>query len=199
MRLNKGNAYFEVVAGPMFSGKTREMHRQYKIFKVCNYKIQVFRRDIDTRYGEKEVKTHDGIEFDKEDVFLVKDSDGIKKQLAPDTNVIMIEEGMLYDKGLVEAVDQWVKEGKIVIVTTLPTDYAGNVFGIAGDLMAKADFVTSLSARCMHQENGVYCLDTATKTSRIIPDKQQVIIGGIGAYEARCRKHHHVLGEDGEN
>jgi len=195
MKLKKGHAYLEVISGPMFSGKTREMQRQYKIFKICDYKIQVFRRDIDTRYGEG-ITTHDGIEFEKNDVFYAKNSDDIEKQLINDVDVIMIDEAMFYDKELVEKVEQWVKNGKVVVANLLPTDYTGNVFGIAGELLARSDFITALTARCMHQENGEFCHEPATKTFRKVPIKDQVVIGGFESYEPRCRKHHSVL--DGE-
>jgi len=197
MKLKKGHAYLEVISGPMFSGKTREMHRQYNIFKICNFKVQVFRRDIDTRYGATGIKTHDGIEFDNGDVFYAAIVDDIEKQLAPDANVIMIDEAMLYEKSLVEKIDDWVKSGRIVVVNFLPTDYSDKVFGIAGDLMAKADFITSLTARCTYQEeNGEFCHEQATKTFRKVPIKDQVVIGGFESYEPRCRKHHSVLGEE---
>jgi len=192
MKLKKGQPYLEVICGPMFSGKTREMQRQYKVFKICNFKVQVFRRDIDTRYGEG-IKTHDGIEFDKSDIFYAATTNDIQRQLSPDAGVIMIDEAMLYDKALVDRVDQWVNDGKIVIVNLLSTDYAGRVFGIAGDLLAKADFITSLSARCLHQENGVFCHEPATRSFRKSPRKDQVLIGGLESYEPRCRKHHFVV------
>jgi len=196
MKLKKGHAYLEVISGPMFSGKTREMHRQYKIFKICNFKVQVFRRDIDVRYGADGIRTHDGIEFDKEDVFYAASVDDIEKQLVSDVNVIMIDEAMLYDKRLVEKIDDWVKNGRIVVVNFLPTDYSDNVFGIAGDLLAKADFITSLTARCTYQENGEFCHEQATKSFRKVPIKDQVVIGGFESYEPRCRKHHSVLDEE---
>jgi len=195
VRLKKGQSYLEVIAGPMFSGKTREMHRQYEVFKICNMKIQVFRRDIDTRYGVEGIRTHDGIQFKTEDVFYARNADDIVKQLKEDTDVIMIDEGMFYDKSLVGKIDEWMKDGKVVIVNTLNTDFAGNVFGIAGDLMAKADFITSLTAMCTYQENGVFCHEPATRSLRKVPIKSQVVIGGIETYEARCRRHHFVLNE----
>lgn len=198
MKFKKGQPYLEVISGPMFSGKTREMHRQYEVFKVCNMNIQVFRRDIDTRYGEKGIRTHDGIQFRTEDVFYARNTGDIVKQLKEDIDVIMIDEAMFYDKSLVEKIEEWVKDGKVVIVNMLPTDYTGNVFGIAGDLLAKADFITSLTARCTFQENGQFCHELATRTFRKIPIKEQVVIGGVESYEARCRKHHPATSEEKE-
>lgn len=195
----KGQSYHEVICGPMFSGKTREMQRLYRIFKICNFKVQVFRRDIDTRYSSTEIITHDGITFDKEDVFLAKQAEDISKQLQEDAKVIMIDEAMLYDRELVNKIDEWVNNGRIVITTVLPTDYRGEVFGIAGELLAKADFITSLYARCMHNENGTFCHEPATRTMRKVPIKEQVLIGGLESYEPRCRKHHFILKEEKDN
>lgn len=195
MLLKKGQTYHEVISGPMFSGKTREMQRLYTIFKTCNFNVQVFRRDIDERFGEG-IRTHDGIEFEKEDVFLARIVEDIERQIRNGTDVIMIDEAQFYDRKLLEKIDFWIDNGKIVVTTVLPTDYTGSVFGIAGDLLAKADFITSLTARCMHQENGDFCHEAATRTLRKVPIKEQVLIGGFESYEPRCRKHHTVLSEE---
>jgi thymidine kinase len=57
-------------------------------------------------------------------------------------------------------------------------------------LLAKAEFVTKLSASCK------ICGDAATRTQRIIDGKPAyyedpvVLVGASESYEARCRKHH---------
>ena len=150
MRLGKGFSYHEAICGPMFSGKTREMHRQYSVFKSCNFKVQVFRHDIDKRYSKNSIKTHDGINFDENDVLIAKDENDIENQLKDDTEVVMIDEAQFYSKGLLEKIDKWVESGKIVVTTILTTNHKGEVFMIAGDLLARADLISPLTATSIY-------------------------------------------------
>jgi len=152
MRVGSEQPYHEAICGPMFSGKTREMHRQYRVFQACGFKIQVFKRDIDKRYSRRGITTHDGITFNENDVFLVRNTEDIEKQLRAET--------------------------------------AGKTFRIAGDLLARADYITSLTARCTYVQDGGFCGQPATRTFRKVASDQQVLIGGSESYEPRCRKHH---------
>lgn len=184
--------YHEVITGSMFSGKTREMQRQYSVFKSCKFKVQVFKRDIDERYSKDEIVTHDGLRFDKNDVFIVKEVKDIERLLKKDTDVIMIDEAQFYGHELVDKIDKWVNGGKIVITTVLPTDYRGVTFGCAGDLLARADKITQVFARCTYNENGVFCHRPATRTFRKGDIKDIVVVGGSELYEPRCRLHHSI-------
>jgi len=190
MRVGSEQPYHEAICGPMFSGKTREMHRQYRVFQACGFKIQVFKRDIDKRYSRRGITTHDGITFNENDVFLVRNTEDIEKQLRAETDVVMIDEAQFYESSLVEMVEGLVEKGKIVITTVLPTDYTGKTFRIAGDLLARADYITSLTARCTYVQDGGFCRQPATRTFRKVASDQQVLIGGSESYEPRCRKHH---------
>lgn len=190
MRAGAEQPYHEAICGPMFSGKTREMHRQYKVFQACGFSIQVFKRDIDARYSRRGIITHDGITFDQNDVFLAASTQDIQGQLRSETDVVMIDEAQFYDPSLVEMIEGLVEKGKIVITTVLPTDYTGKTFGTAGDLLARADYITSLTARCMYMDEGRFCRQPATRTFRKVASDEQILIGGSESYEPRCRKHH---------
>lgn len=182
----------EVITGPMFAGKTRELQRQCSVYKVCGFKVQVFKRDIDTRYSKKGIKTHDGVCFADEDIFLAKGVKEIEKQVKKGTEVIMIDEAQFFDKDLVNKIDEWINNGKIVVTTILPTDYAGKTFGIAGELLARADKITQVFPRCVYEKDGVFCHRPATRTFRKGKVKKQVVIGGAELYECRCRAHHKI-------
>jgi len=188
----ENQAYLEVITGAMFSGKTRELHRQYSVFKSCEFNVQVFKRDIDERYSKDEIVTHDGLRFDKKDVFIAKTAADIERMVNKATDVVMIDEAQFYGQEIVDLVDKLVDEGKIVVVTLLPTDYRGVTFGPAGDLLAHADKITQVFARCMYQENGVFCHKPATKTFRKGNIKDVIVVGGSELYEARCRQHHKI-------
>lgn len=83
-------------------------------------------------------------------------------------------------------------KGIRVIVAGLDKDFRGEPFGIMPELLARAEFVTKLSACCK------VCGQGATRTQRIINGKPAyyedpiILVGANESYEARCRKHHEV-------
>ena len=56
---NKRKGWIEVVAGSMFSGKTEELIRRLKRAKFAKQKVEIFKPQIDTRYSEEAVVSHD--------------------------------------------------------------------------------------------------------------------------------------------
>ncbi len=179
-------AYHHVIFGPMFSGKTREMQKIYSREKSRKRKIQVFKKYIDKRF--KGIRSHDGVKFDDKDVFIAKDADDIERQLHDDTEIIMIDEAQFYSKKLVEKIREWVEERGITVITTvLPTDYRGETFGIAGDLLAQADKHTPLTAICEYGDGK--CNNPATRSFRKARSKKRILIGGHEAYVPMCRQH----------
>ena len=49
----------EVVCGSMFSGKTEELIRRIKRATFARQRVVIFKPQIDTRYSEEEVVSHD--------------------------------------------------------------------------------------------------------------------------------------------
>ncbi|MEO1287339.1 MAG: thymidine kinase, partial [Chloroflexota bacterium] len=56
MRHYKGQ--IEIVCGSMFSGKTEELIRRVRRAIIAKQKVQVFKPQIDNRYGIDEVVSH---------------------------------------------------------------------------------------------------------------------------------------------
>ena len=55
----KKTGLVEVICGSMFSGKTEELIRRLKRAQFANQKIMIFKPQIDTRYSDKDVVSHD--------------------------------------------------------------------------------------------------------------------------------------------
>jgi thymidine kinase len=51
--------WIEVVCGSMFSGKTEELIRRLKRAIIANKSVEIFKPEIDIRYAEQEVVSHD--------------------------------------------------------------------------------------------------------------------------------------------
>ena len=59
--MNKKNqtyGWIEVICGPMFSGKTEELIRRLKRAIIAKNKILVFKPEIDNRYSEDLIVSH---------------------------------------------------------------------------------------------------------------------------------------------
>lgn len=53
------NAYFEIVVGPMFSGKTTRLIETYKKCQICNIPVVVINHSLDVRYSDNMLSSHD--------------------------------------------------------------------------------------------------------------------------------------------
>jgi thymidine kinase len=121
----------------------------------------------------------------------VKHAADIKAYIKGPVDVIGIDEIQFLDPEIVSMCDEWANEGIRVIVAGLDTDFRGEPFPVSAALLAKAEFVTKLTAVC------VKCGAPATMTQRIVNgvpasyDEPIVKVGAAEAYEPRCR-HCHV-------
>ncbi|EQB3098981.1 thymidine kinase [Clostridium botulinum] len=185
----KDHGWIEVVAGPMYSGKTEELIRRIRRAEIAKQKVQVFKPEIDNRYSKQDVVSHAG---DKIQSVPVKSSKEILEKLLDDTDVIGIDEAQFFDDFLVEIVSKIANNNRRVICAGLDMDFKGEPFGPMPKLMAIAEFVDKIQAVCM------VCNNPATRTQRLINEKPAkksdpvVLIGAQESYEARCRKCHRV-------
>ena len=69
----------ELICGSMFSGKTEELIRRLRRAVIAKQKVQVFKPEIDHRYGIEKVTSHNGIDFR---AFPVSSARDIEKALS---------------------------------------------------------------------------------------------------------------------
>ena len=170
--------WVEVIAGPMFSGKSEELIRRVTRSKIARIPVQVFKPQLDNRYAGKEVVSHSAL---KVDATPVSDSLQLLRAVQDSTQVIGIDEGQFFDDGLVEIVDNLAATGMQVIVAGLDTDYLRRPFEPIPALSDRAEYVTKMLAVC-HR-----CGGPALYTQRIVHSDDLVVLGATEAYEARCR------------
>lgn len=177
--------YLEVIAGPMFSGKTEELIRQVKRAAIGKKHVQVFKHNVDTRYGKgKKVYSHAGVSFDSELVGSVRE---LSRKIYPKSEIIAIDEAQWFGPDLVPLVTKLLKQGKKVLVAGLALTFDREPFIPMPTLMAMADKVTKLSAICgLCGEEAIFH-KRITKT-KINPYKADpTLVGRTESYQARCR------------
>ena len=185
--LQKG--WVEVICGPMFAGKSEELIRRVRTLSYAHQKIIAFKPAIDNRYDKTAIASHDG---EKYQALAVSNVDDIERNIAPDTQVVAIDEVQFFGQPIVSLVERLADKGIRVIVAGLDTDFRGEPFGPMPELLARAEFVTKLTAAC------TICGCAATRTQRLVNgepakfDDPVILVGAKESYEARCRKHHVV-------
>ncbi len=182
----------EVVCGSMFSGKTEELIRLVRRAQIARQRVQVFKHALDDRYAVQAISSHNGARVD---AVPVAASHEILGQVAPETEVVAVDEVQFLDPGICPVVEALVRRGVRVILAGLDTDFRGEPFGPMPQLLAMAEHVTKLQAICMK------CGAPASRTQRLVDGRPArytdpvIQVGAREAYEARCRQCHEVPGK----
>lgn len=172
------SGWIEVITGSMFSGKSEELIRRLRRAQIARRKVQIFKPAIDSRYSEEHIVSHSEMRIESQ---LVHSASEIVEGVAPDAEVIGIDEGQFFDQDLVRVANQLACQGKRVIIAGLDMDYLGRPFEPMPLLLAIAEDITKTRAICMQ------CGSPATYTQRLIASRERVVVGAADAYEARCR------------
>jgi len=169
--------WIEVICGSMFSGKTEELIRRLKRAQIAGQKIEIFKPEVDIRYDEEEVVSHDENSLSSTPV---KSSSNILI-LANDAEVVGIDEAQFFDLELINVCNQLASLGKRVVIAGLDMDFKGRPFGPMPRLMAIAEYVTKVHAIC------VKCGSLANHSHRVIDSEKLVELGERTEYEPLCR------------
>jgi thymidine kinase len=170
--------WIEVITGSMFSGKTEELLRRIKRAVIAKQPTILFKPKMDTRYSTDHVVSHDQVRYPS---IAVKDPADMMR-LAKDAIVVGVDEAQFFPDTLVEVCNQMALAGKRVIVAGLDQDYRGQPFHPMPELLALAEYVTKHLAICAQ------CGNPATRNQRLVAAGDQVLLGSLESYEARCRK-----------
>ena len=172
----------EIIIGNMFSGKTSELIRRLKRYRVLGKSISVINSSKDTRSEKDVIHSHDGVDFDC--LKLNKLSNALLDKNFCDADVVAVDEAQFFVnlKGFVQMC-LFLK--KTVILTGLDADYKQEKFGQIIDCIPVADSVTKLSALCMRCKDGT----PGPFTKRLVDTNELELVGGCETYEAVCRHH----------
>ena len=171
--------WIEVIVGSMFSGKSEELIRRLRRAQIARQKVQIFKPALDTRYADDHIVSHSEMRIPS---CAVRDARELLDRVAPETEVVGIDEGQFFDADLPAVCDALADQGKRVIVAGLDKDYLGKPFEPMPQLLAIAEYITKTLAICM------VCGNPANHTQRLVVSDDRVLLGTQGTYEARCRR-----------
>ena len=173
----------------MFSGKTSELIRHVKRYRIANRSVSIYKNTLDTRYKTLDIVTHERT------VSLpcipISDDVDLKSDVfsGPDTDVIAIDEIQFFSPKFLPQIQNLLEKQKEVLIAGLNQDSEGKPFGIIADLCAMADTIILLTAVCTD------CGALATKTARINTTDDQpksvaerIAVGSFGMYKACCNR-----------
>ena len=169
--------WIEVICGSMFSGKTEELIRRLKRAQFAKQRIEIFKPQIDTRYDNEMVVSHDANEIRSTPVPIASNI----RLLANDVDVVGIDEAQFFDDEIVAVCNDLANRGIRVIVAGLDMDFKGKPFGPMPALMATAEYVTKVHAVCTRTGN------LANYSFRKTTNEDIVFLGETQEYEPLSR------------
>jgi thymidine kinase len=159
--------------------------------KYQGKKTVLFKPDIDNRYSDTAVVTHDGTSAP---AYVVKTGADIIECISnlDDTNIdtVVIDEAFMIS-GVSEASLFLYKNGINVIISTLDISASGKSFKEIEKILPWATHIEKCTAIC------VICGSNAPYTYKklVNEDSEEIQIGGDELYEPRCLTHHPIINE----
>jgi thymidine kinase len=176
--VQRGGGHIEVITGGMFSGKSEELVRRLRRAVIARQDVQVFKPGADVRHDSGRLVTRDNRELAAE---TVSSSAELRAALRDSVEVVGIDEAQFFDHALCGLVMELADRGLRVIVAGLDQDYLRRPFGPMPPILAVAEYVDKMHAVC------VVCGAPAHYSQRIAGGGEQVQVGDVESYEARCR------------
>jgi thymidine kinase len=177
----------EVIAGPMFAGKTEELLRRVRRAAIAGRRVVVFSHALDDRAGGERVASHAGLDAPSRKAASAAEIAAAVGDDAPD--MLAIDEAHFFGPELVPVVGDLAARGLVVVVAGLDVTFTGRPFEPLPSLMALAERVDKLTSICtVCGEDAIYHTRVASTPSSD-PSLVSENVGGLETYQARCRRH----------
>lgn len=145
-----------VFTGGMFAEKSTALIREGKRHIIAGRNVVFLKPEIDDRYADDAVVTHDGTEHKAyrlskeyaEDGSTSYFIDAEGKDSVKYADVVCIDEIQFFDYDFLEVIDEMIYKNKQVYVAGLDLDRFGKPFGIVPELMARAEKIKKFHAVC---------------------------------------------------
>lgn len=178
----------QVIAGPMFSGKSEELLRRVRRAMIAGLAVEVVNHALDARHGTAEVSSHAGQRVSATP--LTSAAELVEFARGRTLDLLAIDEAQFFGPDLVPAVEEILERCATVVVSGLCVTYDARPFEPLPSLMAVAEEVVKLTAVCH------VCGADAAFHQRIrgggtgdARHPEPAHVGGAETYEARCRRH----------
>lgn len=174
---------FELIIGPMFSGKSTELLRRISRFKAIGKKVLFINHNYDSRTGNS-IQTHD-----KRTHSAIKTNNllsVINNPLFKEADIIGIDEAQFFTdlKQFILKIEHTEKK---IYACGLDGDYQRNPIGQILECIPLCDNVTKLCALDMVSKDG----SKGIFTKRLnLSCKEKILIGGVDQYVSVNRENY---------
>jgi thymidine kinase len=177
----------EVIAGPMFAGKTEELLRRVRRAAIAGRRVLVISHTLDTRAGDDRIASHAGLDAPSRNAASAAEIRAVVDDAEP--NLVAIDEAQFFGPDLVDVVGDLAASGLVVVVAGLDVTFTGQPFEPLPTLMALAERVDKLTSICtVCGADAIYHTRVASTPSSD-PSLVTENVGGLETYQARCRRH----------
>lgn len=172
----------KVIAGEMFSGKSRELARLVERALIADLAVAVVYPAFAARKSERDIVQRMMDLSGRWTLTPIANGQAslIDSQLNDCADVIAVDEVQFFSQDLPEFVKRWRHQGKTVILAGLDLDYEEHPFGCMGPLLCLADEVMKVHAVCTACKR-----QDAFISHRLTAETDQVVVGEAN-YTALC-------------
>src|SRR5918997_5297143 len=111
-----GAGRLEVIAGPMFAGKTEELVRRVRRAQIAGRAALVVSHELDVRSGPGRVASHSGLEAESYTVGSAAEIPGL---VEPSTVLVAVDEAQFFGGALVDVAVELADRGLVVVAAGL--------------------------------------------------------------------------------
>lgn len=194
-------ASLEVFCGSMCSGKSREFWNRVTVLIIGQKNVFVAKPSIDNRAFDQAdtrdprtyVASRDGTTVN---CTPISSASELKQKVdAQNADYVAIDEAQFLTAEYLPIIQDFIKQGKHVILAGLDTDFRGEPFGTMPYFLSIADKVHKLKAVCTVCHEYTYCLTQrllVLENGIKIPAKYHdpIVMVGDQQYQPRCKKCH---------
>ena len=174
----------ETIVGAMFAGKTSELLKRILWAKHQNKKIIVIKPNIDNRYSQQKIITHNDLSHE---CFAMKSWQHVNENFIFDRknmDVIFLDEIQFMNTvETIENIENILHKGIDVVCAGLDQDSRGKPWETSSMILGLSDKIIKIYGFCN------VCGMEATKTFRKAEGGGRTQVGAANIYEPRCLKH----------
>lgn len=181
--------------GPMFCGKSSELQRRVRRYRIAKRRTHIVKFSGDTRYeltasGTRMCVTHDNGTYE---CLAASALSEIDKVVMKTLDVIGVDEGQFFPD-LAEYCELWANAGKVVIVAALDGTWKRKSFtgNQICSLIPLCETVVKLQSVCEHCQSEAGAFSARKKSA----GTDERVIGGKDIYFALCRSCHRKYYKD---
>jgi len=175
-----------LILGPMFSGKSTRLIQHIRLFRTLRYNIVIIKPDIDKRYSDTSICTHNQ---DMETCIAIPVdhiSNVIETEEYKNADIIMIEEGQFFINLYKNVKHMLDVDKKNIYIAALNGDSNRNLFGEIYMLLPLCHDIEWLTSLCIRCKNGTH----AIYSKKMDNNTEQILIASNDKYEAVCLTHY---------